>query len=195
MAAPPRKRVQSDATRRRLIAVARRLFATKGYAHTSIGDITKRAKVTRGALYYHFGDKRDLFRAVFEEVEQELVARATAAASKSRPDKRVEAAVAAFLDACLDRDVQRIVLLDGASVLGWETASAIDEAYALGSLQALIELAIQEGQIARQPVEPLAQVLLGALNQAALTIARADDVPAARRQMGKTIGRLLAGLA
>lgn len=195
MAAPTKKQVQSDATRRRLISVARRLFATKGYADTSIGDITKRAKVTRGALYYHFGDKRDLFRAVFEEVEQELVARATAAASKSRPGKRVEAAVAAFLDACLDRDVQQVVLLDGASVLGWETASGIDEAYSLGSLQALLELAIQEGQIARQPVEPLAQVLLGALNQAALTIARADDVPAARRQMGKTIGRLLAGLA
>jgi hypothetical protein len=86
-------------------------------------------------------------------------------------------------------------LLDGFSVLGWETASRIDEAYPLGSLQALLELAMSEGQIAKQPAEPLAQVLLGALNQAALAIARADDVPASRRRMGKTIGRLLAGLA
>jgi AcrR family transcriptional regulator len=195
MAAPTKKQVQSDATRRRLVTVARRLFAAKGYAGTSIGDITARAKVTRGALYYHFGDKRDLFRAVFEQVEEELVARAGAAASESPPAERVEAAVAAFLDACLDRDVQQVVILDGASVLGWETASRIDEEYSLGSIQALLQLAISEGQIADQPVAPLAQVLLGALNQAALAIARADDVPAARREMGETLGRLVAGLA
>ncbi len=174
--------------------MARRLFATRGYTNTSIGDITARAKVTRGALYHHFADKEALFRAVYEQVEEELVARSARAASESRPAKRLEAAVAAFLDACLDRDVQQIVLLDGFSVLGWETASRIDEDYALGSMQALLKLAIDEGQVAKQPVEPLAQVLLGALNQAALAIARADDVPAARREMGKTIDRVLAGL-
>jgi AcrR family transcriptional regulator len=195
MTAPTKKQLQSESTRRKLISVARSLFASKGYASTSIGDITARARVTRGALYHHFSDKKALFQAVFEQVEDELVSRAAAAASGSPPAKRLEAAAAAFLDACLNRDVQQIVLLDGFSVLGWETASRIDEAYALGSLQALLELAMSEGQIAKQPAEPLAQVLLGALNQAALAIARADDVPAARRRMGKTIGRLLAGLA
>ena len=195
MAAPTKKQLQSDATRRRLVAVARRRFATRGYAGTSIADITARAKVTRGALYHHFADKGALFRAVFEQVEEELVARAAAAASDAPPAKRLEAAVGAFLDACLDRDVQQIVLQDGFSVLGFETASQIDEAYALGSIQALLELAISEGQIAEQPVEPLAQILFGALNQAALVIARAEDVPAARAAMGGTIARLLAALA
>jgi AcrR family transcriptional regulator len=195
MAGPTKKQLQSDSTRRKLVSVARRLFAKKGYASTSIGEITTRAKVTRGALYHHFSDKEELFRAVFEQVEEELVARAAAAASQSHPEERLQAAVGAFLDACLDRDVQQIVLLDGFSVLGWETASQIDEAYALGSLQALLGLAMSEGQIAEQPVEPLAQVLLGALNQAALAIARAEDVSVARAEMGKTIGRLLAGLA
>jgi AcrR family transcriptional regulator len=189
-----KKQLQSDSTRRKLITVARRLFATRGYAGTSIADITARAKVTRGALYHHFGDKEELFRAVFEQVEEELVVRAAAAASDSGPGKRLEAAVGAFLDACLDRDVQQVVLLDGMSVLGWEVANQIDEAYALGSMQALLELAMTEGQIAKQPVEPLAQVLLGALNQAALVIARADDVRAARAEMGRTVGRLLRGL-
>ena len=192
---PTKKQLQSESTRRKLIAVARRLFAKKGYAGTSIGDITTRARVTRGALYHHFKDKEELFRAVFEQVEEELVARSTAAASESRPSQRLQAAVGAFLDACLEHDVQQVVILDGFSVLGWETASQIDEAYSLGSLQALLRLAISEGQIAEQPVEPLAQVLLGALNQAALAIARADDVPSARAEMGNTIGRLLSGLA
>jgi AcrR family transcriptional regulator len=195
MTVPTKKQLQSEKTRRKLISAARELFARKGYVDTSIGDITARARVTRGALYHHFSDKKALFRAVFEQVEDELVSRAAAAASKSQPAKRLEAAIGAFLDACLDRDVQQIVLLDGFSVLGWETASQIDEAHALGSLQALLELTMTEGQIARQPVGPLALVLLGALNQAALAIARADDVPAARRKMGKTIERLLAGLA
>jgi AcrR family transcriptional regulator len=195
MTAFSKKQLQSEKTRRKLISVARELFARKGYVETSIGDITARARVTRGALYHHFSDKQSLFRAVFEQVEDELVSRAAAAASKSQPAKRLEAAIGAFLDACLDRDVQQIVLLDGFSVLGWETASQIDQAHALGSLQALLELAMSEGQIARQPIEPLALVLLGALNQAALAIARADDVPAARKKLGKTIGRLLDGLA
>ena len=195
MAAPTKKQVQSDSTRRKLISVARRLFATRGYAGTSIVEITERAKVTRGALYHHFRDKEELFRAVFEQVEEELVARSAAAATGSRPEQRLQAAVGAFLDACLDRDVQRIVLVDGPSVLGWETFTQIDEDYALASMQALLTLAIDEGQIAKQPVEPLAQVLLGALNQAALAIARADDVPAARRRIGKTIERLLDGLS
>ena len=195
MAGPTKKQLQSDSTRRKLIAVARRLFAKKGYSRTSIGDITKGASVTRGALYHHFKDKKEVFQAVFEQVEEELVARSSAAATESRPEKRLQAAVGAFLDACLERDVQQVVILDGLSVLGWETASRIDEAYTLGSLQALLTLAMSEGQLAEQSVEPLAQVLLGALNQAALAIARADDVPGARAEMGETIGRLLAGLA
>jgi AcrR family transcriptional regulator len=195
VAAPTKKQLQSDTTRRKLISVSRRLFASKGYAGTSIADITNRAKVTRGALYHHFSDKEELFRAVFEQVERELVERSTEAASESPPAKRIEAAVGAFLDACLDRDVQQIVLLDALSVLGWETVSRIDEEYALGSMQALVELAMSEGHMAKQPVEPLAQLLLGSLNQAALVIARADDVPKARAEMGKTVQRLLRGLA
>ena len=189
------KAERREATRAALVAAARELFAERGYAAVGTEEVVQRAGVTRRALYHHFADKGALFRAVFEQVEEELVARAAAAASDAPPAKRLEAAVGAFLDACLDRDVQQIVLQDGFSVLGFETASQIDEAYALGSIQALLELAISEGQIAEQPVEPLAQILFGALNQAALVIARAEDVPAARAAMGGTIARLLAALA
>jgi AcrR family transcriptional regulator len=193
---PTKKQLQSDSTRRKLISVARRLFATRGYAKTSIEDITTRAKVTRGALYHHFDGKEELFRAVFEQVEEELVARAGAAvASESRPSRRLGAGANAFLDACLDRDVQQIVLLDAPSVLGWDTWQEIDARYALASVRAGLELAMSEGQIGSQPVEPLAQVLLGALNQAALVIARADDTAAARAELGKTIQSLIDGLA
>ncbi len=186
---------QFEATRRKLIRVSRRLFATRGYGGTSIEEITRRANVTRGALYHHFKGKDQIFRAVFEELEQELVVKAAqATAAESRPAKRLEAGANAFLDASLDRDVQQIVLLDAPSVLGWKTWQEIDEQYALAGLTAALQAAMDDGLLVRQPAKPLAQVLLGALNQAALVIARSDDVAASRAELGRTITRLLDGL-
>jgi AcrR family transcriptional regulator len=190
-----KRQAQFESTRRKLIRVARRLFATRGYGGTSIEDITRRARVTRGALYHHFSGKEEIFRAVFEQVEQELVEKAAlATAAERRPERRLEAGANAFLDACLDRDVQQIVLLDAPSVLGWETWQEIDAQYALAGLTAALQAAMDDGYLAKQPAEPLAHVLLGALNQAALVIARSDDVAATRTELGRTIKRLLDGL-
>jgi AcrR family transcriptional regulator len=189
-----KRQQQSEATRRSLLRVARRLFAKRGYGGTSIEDIQRGAKVTRGALYHHFPSKQAIFRAVFEEVSRELNERADAAAAGAPAERRLEAGVGAFLDACLDRDVQQIMLLDGPSVLGWDTCVEIDAQYALGSLRAALRASMSAGHIAEQPVDPLAQLLLGALNQAALVIARADDVVAARTEVGATVERLLGGL-
>lgn len=195
MAQSTSRREQFEATRRKLLRVARQLFATRGYGGTSIADITRRARVTRGALYHHFTGKEEIFRAVFEEVERELVEKSgTAAAAERRPERRLEAGANAFLDACLDRDAQQIVLLDAPSVLGWETWQEIDARYALAGLTAALQTAMDDGYLARQPAEPLAHVLLGALNQAALVIARSDDVARTRAELGRTIGRLLEGL-
>jgi AcrR family transcriptional regulator len=195
MSQATKRQEQFEATRRKLIRVARRLFATRGYGGTSIVDITRRAQVTRGALYHHFNGKDELFRAVFEEVERELVEKAAhATAAERRPERRLEAGANAFLDACLDRDVQQIVLLDAPSVLGWETWQEIDAQYALAGLTAALQAAMDDGYLVAQPAEPLAHVLLGALNQAALVIARSDDVAAARAELGRTIKRLLDGL-
>jgi AcrR family transcriptional regulator len=195
MARATKRQEQFEATRRKLIRVARRLFATRGYGGTSIEEITRRANVTRGALYHHFKSKEEIFRAVFEEVEQELVEKAAlATAGEPRAARRLEAGANAFLDACLDRDAQQIVLLDAPSVLGWDTWQEIDARYALAGLTAALQVAMEDGHLARQPAEPLAHVLLGALNQAALVIARSDDVAGARAEMGRTIKRLLDGL-
>ena len=115
------KAEQAAATRAKLVRVARRLFASRGYGRTSIGDITARAKVTRGALYHHFPDKQALFEAVFEAVERETLERiATVVANERRADRRLKTGLDAFLDACLDREYQRVCLLDAPSVLGWE---------------------------------------------------------------------------
>jgi len=189
------KAEQGEATRAKLVRVSRQLFAARGYAKTSIQDITRRAKVTRGALYHHFADKRDVFLAVFEDVERDLGMRIGAAvAEEKRPERRLKTGLNAFLDACLDRDVQRIVLIDAPSVLGWETWHEIDAAYGLGMTRQGLEQAMADGVIVRTDPEPLAHLLLGALNEAGLAIARADDVQAARRRFGRSLERLIDGL-
>jgi len=155
------------------------------------------AGVTRGALYHQFaGGKRDLFEAVYEAVEADLttqiLARAEAGAD---PLAELRAGVERFLDASLEPEVQRIVLLDGPAVLGWERWREIAAHHGLGLVEAVIAAAIEAGQISEQPVKPLAHVLMGAVDEAALYVARAERQTEARSEMGETLGRILDGLA
>lgn len=189
-----RKAEQSEATRRALLDVARGLFTERGYADTPTEEIVQRARVTRGALYHHFRDKQDLFRAVFEELEQELVQKVGAAAmSQTEIWQTMIVGTQAFLDACVEPAMQRIVLLDAPSVLGWEAWREIDERYGLGLLRGVLEQAMEQGVIDRQPLDPLAHMLLGAMNEGALHMARAADVKTARAEVGAAITRVLEG--
>jgi AcrR family transcriptional regulator len=189
------KAEHAEATRAALIGSARALFAERGYAAVSIEEIVRRARVTRGALYHHFDDKADLFRAVFESVQQDLARRLLEAAS-SQPDesKHLEIGCHAFLDACAEPDVQRIVLLDGPAVLGWEAWHESDSNFGLSLLRRSVEAAIAGGAVERQPVGPLSHLLLGALNGCALEIARSSNPTRTKREMHKATDRVLAGL-
>jgi AcrR family transcriptional regulator len=196
-ASPSRRRQaeRTEATRGALIAAARELFAERGFAGVGTEEIVRRAGVTRGALYHHFSGKEDLFRAVYEQVERELAERiAAGAVGDPDPVHALRAGTATFLDACLDPEVQRISLLDAPAVLGWETWREIGARYGLGLIQAGLEATMDSGAIARQPVLPLAHILMGALHEAAMLVARADDVQATRREAGEVLERLLQGL-
>lgn len=189
------KAQRSEATRGALVAAARELFAARGYAGVATEEIVRRAGVTRGALYHHFSGKDDLLRAVLHELARELAeASAAAAVTESDQWRQILAAVEAFLDACTDPAVQRIMMIDAPSVLGWEEWREIDTQYGLGLVKASLQAAMESGLIAEQPVDPLAHLLVGALDEAAMYIARADDVGAARREMGTSVERMLAGL-
>jgi AcrR family transcriptional regulator len=189
------KAEHAEATRAALISSARALFARRGYSGVGIEEIVRRARVTRGALYHHFEDKHDLFRAVFESVQRDLAKRLLEAAS-AQPDtaKHLLIGCHAFLDACAEPDVQRIVLLDGPAVLGFEAWHESDVNFGLELLRRSVEAAIEGGAVARQPVEPLSHLLLGALNGAGLEIARSGDPARARREMRRSLDRLVAGL-
>jgi AcrR family transcriptional regulator len=192
---PSRKAQQSEATRALLIAEGRRLFADRGYARIGTEEIVRAAGVTRGALYHHFDGKEDLFRAVYEDVERELVERVAAAATAvGDPLQALHAGVQAFLDACEDPAVERIALIDAPSVLGWEQWREIGMSYGFGLVQGTLAAAMDAGLIERQPVRSLAHLLLGAIDEAALLVARADDDGQTRREVGQALARHLDAL-
>lgn len=191
----PTKAEQSEATRAALVGAAEALFAEHGFAETSTEAVVKAAGVTRGALYHHFTDKADLFRAVYERLEQGVIARVEEAVDGlTDPLAVLQRGADAFLDACLEPAVQRIVLLEGPAVLGWETWRQIDMSYGLGMVTAVLELAVQTGAIREAPVEPLAHILLGGLNEGAMLMASADDPAAARRRTGDALRVVIEGL-
>jgi AcrR family transcriptional regulator len=187
---------RSDATRATLIAVARGLFGERGYAAVGTEEIVRAAGVTRGALYHHFTDKRDLFQAVYEVVERQLVERiaTSVVASASDPFQALHAGAQAFLDACEDPAVGRIALLDAPSVLGWEQWRAIGLQYGFGLVQGTVQGAMDAGLIEPQPVGPLAHLLLGAIDEGAMLVARAQDRGETRERVGEAVTRLLDAL-
>lgn len=189
-----RQTARSASTRLKLIRAARTLFARAGYATVGTEEVVRRAGVTRGALYHQFpGGKEELFLAVYEQVEQELTTRIAAGLGEiSSPVGEMKAGIRTFLEACRAPEVQRIVLIDGPSVLGWERWREVAERNGLGLMQAVIGAAIEAGEIAPVAVKPLAHLLMGALDEAALLVVQDPD---SVDVVAATLERLVEGLA
>ena len=200
MNVPSRQAERSGATRAELLAVARRLFGDRGYANVGTEEIVRAAGVTRGALYHHFEAKRGAARCRLRAggARADRVDRDPGVLGADAPANPLEAlrrGSELMLDACLEPDVQRIVLLDAPSVLGWERWREVASRFGLGLIEATLQAAIDDGSIPEQPVRPLAHVLMGALDEAAILVARADDGGRTREEVGRTLSRLLDGLA
>src|SRR4051812_32844661 len=154
-----RRVAEARATREALIDAALELFTKRGYADVGTEEIVARAKVTRGALYHHFEDKRDLFRAVFERVEEDLMARiGQSMEAVDDPWQLMLAGVAAFLDACEEPAVKRISLTDAPAVLGWSEWREIDNRHGLGLTRAALQGAVDAGVMRPIPVDAMAHL-------------------------------------
>jgi AcrR family transcriptional regulator len=185
---------RSAATRDALISAARRLWGLRGYAEVGTPEIATAAGVTRGAMYHQFADKATLFAEVVEAVEQDVMARMgmlVAESGATTPAVAIRAAVDAWLEVSSDPEVRQLVLLDAPSVLGWAAFRDVAQRYSLGMTEQLLTEAIRAGQLAEQPVRALAHVLIGALDEAAMYIATADDATRARRETGEVLHRLI----
>jgi AcrR family transcriptional regulator len=186
---------RGEATKAALIGAARELFVSKGYFATGTEEIVAKADVgTRGALYHHFADKEDLFRAVFDQVQADLAA-ATVVNERDDALELLTAALQQFLDASADNvDVQQVLLIDGPAVLGWDQWRSLEAQYGLGVIMAMLDAAVTQKVIPRQPTAPLAHMLLAAVDEAALYIANAPDRRQAHAQARQSLKRLLGGL-
>jgi AcrR family transcriptional regulator len=188
----------AEKTRSALITAARELFGARGYADVSAEEIVAQARVTRGALYHHFKDKKDLFRAVGDEVGAELAKRVEDAAmpiaAKGDPWAAILAGMDAFLDACMEGEFHRIVIVDAPAVEGWDEWRQHAEEHELGLIRAGFQMAMDAGALPKQPIDVLASMMFSVLNEGGMLIGRASDRKTARKQVGKTIHKLLDGL-
>lgn len=186
---------RSEATRSALVAAARSLFVERGYAGVSTGDIARVAAVTRNALYYHFPTKEAVFRAVYEDVEGRLARRVLPVAlAHGTSREQLHAGIEAFLDGCLDPTVARISVLEAPAALGFAQMREIDNRNYLGALRDGIRTAVEAGELPGLPVDALASMLIGALDEAALLIATAEEPAAARQEAGVVARALVDGL-
>jgi AcrR family transcriptional regulator len=206
-AAETRRAEHAADTRQALVDTARRLFTSQGFTATGTEEIVAGARVTRGALYHHFKDKTDLFRAVMEQVARE-VAEDLVSVELSRSDgsgpgpgawAEVRGGLSAFLDLCVvTDDFQRIVLVEGPAVLGHEAWDDLVARHGSNLLADWLTRAIEEGSIGPVPVQPLTRLLIAMISETSLYIARAgdgeSDRTAARAAMGAALDRLLDGL-
>ena len=185
--------LQGTETQKTLRREARKIFARKGYTGANTNELVERAKVTKGALYHHFANKRELYHAVVEDMEQELVERLEAAATAAGgrdPWERLRAMCRAYLDACRDPALARMLVLEAPVVLGWKTWCNLEQKYEV----AAFARCLSDADALQEPAEMLAQVILGALTTGARVIATAADPSGARAEVQKTIDRLIAGL-
>jgi AcrR family transcriptional regulator len=188
---------RAETTRNALIDAARALFTERGYDGVGTEEIVRAAGVTRGALYHHFGGKAELLEAVYERLEAESterVARVVLGSELESPLEAMRAGIEAFLDECAEPELQRIALHDAPAVLGWDRWREIAAANGLGLIEASLSAAVEAGEIRPVPIKPMAHVLLGALDEAAMLVARSED-PGSRAEVTAALLAVLESLA
>jgi AcrR family transcriptional regulator len=189
----PNKNVaRGEATRGQLIAIARRMFAERGYEDTSVEAVLREAGVSRGSLYHHFASKEALFEAVAEDVETSVGEQTLAAAGGSDgPVAALRAGFIAWIRLAGDPVVRRILLIDAPSVLGWERWRSMEERHALGLIRAVLQVIAEGGKLRQELVGTLAHVLLASVNEVALLVARSEDQEAAMQAGTDAIDEML----
>jgi AcrR family transcriptional regulator len=191
-AATGKRAAQGRATRGQLIDVATGLFAAHGYEGTSIEAVLAAAGVSRGALYHHFAGKEALFEAVVADVTDRVTTELAGKVSElTDPVEALRTAALAWIALAGDPVIHRIVLLDAPSVLGWDRWRAMDDGRTLGAMRALLQAVSDSGRLPAELVDPFANMILAALDEMAMVVARAPDPETAVAEGGTAVEELL----
>lgn len=187
-----RKQLRSEATREALLDSGQRLFGQRGYTNVSIDEIASAAGATKGAFYHHFHDKRDLFQQVAERIEQELGESIRhSISSHDDPISQLVEGCRLFLDACADPCRAQIALIDAPAILGWQVRREIDARHGLGILISVLRRGMKTGHLERQPVKPLAHLILGAALEGGMLIAQARGDSRTCQSVRRSLLRML----
>lgn len=179
------------------MSAARRLWGERGYAAVSTPEIADAAGVTRGAMYHQYANKAELFVAVLEAVETDVIERLTAdviAATPTTPAQTLHIVADAWLQIAVEPEIRQLMLLDAPSILGWAGFREISQRYGLGTTEQLLSAAIEAGELRPQPTRPLATIVLAALDEAAMIIANAADPVRERQEVHTVVHDLIDGL-
>jgi AcrR family transcriptional regulator len=188
---------RSAATQGALLSAARRLWGERGYAAVSTPEIAQAANVTRGAMYHQYANKTELFLAVLEAIETDVINRLTAdviAADPSTPTEILHITADAWLQIAVEPEIRQLMLLDAPSILGWAGFREISQRYGLGMTEQLLSAAIESGELRPQPTRPLATIVLAALDEAAMIIANAADPVRESQEVHTVVHDLIDGL-
>ncbi len=187
---------RGQATRAHILNVATDLFAAQGYEATSIEAVLKSSGVSRGALYHHFANKEAVFTAVLESVEARVAQHVSAAAAgAANPLDALRAGCAAWLELARDATVRQVVLVDAPSVIGWQAWRELDNQFALGLLKAALGGMAAAGRLRAEMVDTYAHLLLAAMIEASLLVARASDTDDAIAKGREALEDLLSSVA
>lgn len=192
-----RRQEYSSSTKRALIKVARDLFTEQGYGSTSLDTVVAGARVTKGALYHHFGGKQALYEAVFEQVEQEASRRIARALEGSRdPWVKAAAGLRAFLDVVQDPSYQRIVIQEGPAILGYERFREQEERSTFGIVQDIVRSVLASGsyELDEPMLGTFSRIFFGAMSAAGEYVTSSDKPAQAVAQVEVAIGFILQGL-
>jgi AcrR family transcriptional regulator len=190
---PGKRAAQGRATRGQLIEVATGLFAEHGYDGTSIEAVLTAAGVSRGALYHHFAGKEALFTAVLEALSERIIREQTEIISGcTDPVEALRTGALGWIDMAGDPVIQRIMLVDAPSVLGWEQWRAMDEGRTVSAMREMLQAVSDTGRLPGELVEPFAHMILAALDEAALIVARAPDSRVAVAEERQAVEEFLA---
>jgi AcrR family transcriptional regulator len=202
--APRRTNAELTAeTRAKIVAAARKVFATSGFQAASGEEIVAKAGVTRGALYYQFGDMDGLFAAVADAVARELVAELYAATMSALPKHKdgvhaieeLEIGADLLLKAFATRDAADLLLREAPVVLGHAKWNALMES---SGLRGLVDHAlghwVEASLLPAKRKEATAQLIFGALSQAGLAIAAAPNRAAALTVYREAAREMIRGL-
>src|SRR5579862_893203 len=166
-----------EKTRASIIKAARRIFGDRGFAATTMDDIAAGARVAKGAVYHHFPTKEAVFESVFEQVSLDLVSDLDRISrTENDPLAAMAAGTQGYFAACSKGPTGQIILRDGPAVLGWERWREIDAKHFGGKFPRALAAAMDAGVIAKQPIEPLARLLLGAVTEAAVAVSAGPDI-------------------